>query len=70
MKKMEKYNKKEIPNFNSFGNEFPDGRLCEPGGNTPAFCMRAVIDEIERLGRPLTDEEFKQFVIKDDMQAD
>ena len=70
MKKMEKYNKKEIPDFDSFGSVFPDGRLVESGISTPAFSMKAVLAEIERLGRPLTDEEFERFVIQDDLKAD
>ena len=55
-------NADKTPDFLSFGNAFPDGRLCEPGDNFPDFSMKAVCAEVLRLGRPLTNEEFKKFI--------
>ena len=47
----------------SFGDEFPDGRLCaEPSGKL--YRLREAIAMSERLGRPLTDEEYEEFRIK------
>ena len=49
--------------FYNFDRGFPDGRLVKPGGDFPAFSMKAVCAEVERLGRPLTEEEFSKFII-------
>ena len=61
---MEKYIKDEIiPDYNSFGTAFPDGRLVEPGYNIPKFSFSNVYAETIKLGRPLTNEEFENFVV-------
>lgn len=44
----------------SFGEEFPDGRLCaEPSGKK--YRIRDAIQLVEQLGRPLTEEEYERF---------
>lgn len=47
----------------SFGSEFPDGRLCAES-NGKIYRLREAIKMSERLGRPLTDEEYEEFRIK------
>ena len=65
---MVKYTDNCVPDYNSFGNEFLDGRLVEPGYNFPDFRFNDVYEETIRLGRPLTDEEFKDFFVnKEDL---
>lgn len=47
----------------SFGDNFPDGRLCaEPNGKK--YRIREAIALVEQLKRPLTEEEFEKFRIK------
>lgn len=41
-----------------------DGRLCEPNDG-PKYRMRELIDEVKRLGRPLTEKEAIRFERKD-----
>lgn len=48
--------------YDRFGEEMPDGRLVEPGGKM--YRLREAIREVERLGRPLTEEEMRQFEIE------
>lgn len=52
--------RKEI--YNHFGEEMPDGRLTEPGDGK-VYRLREAILLSKRLGRPLTDNEMKQFEI-------
>lgn len=48
----------------TFGSEFPDGRLCErPCG--AVYHFREAVDFSEKLGRPLTAEEYEKFRIKE-----
>lgn len=45
-----------------FGDDFPDGRLtADPGDQTRVVRLNDILLEINRLGRPLTDEEAKKF---------
>lgn len=45
-----------------FGEEFPDGRLvADPKPENKRFRFREAIKLVEKLGRPLTNEEMKQF---------
>lgn len=48
-----------------FGEDFPDGRLtAEPTPNSyRPFKLHEVLLEIQRLGRPLTHEEFEKFYV-------
>ena len=55
------------PDFLAFGSAFPDGRFVASGGDFPDFSFKEVYAEVQRLGRPLTDEEFERFVTKDDV---
>ena len=48
--------------FDRFGEEFPDGRLVEPSSPKP-FRLREAILLSKRLGRPLTNDEMKQFEV-------
>jgi len=54
----------ELDNFDRFGEDFPDGRLVEPSSAKP-FKLREAIALSKKLGRPLTEEEMKQFEITD-----
>ena len=45
-----------------FGEAMPDGRLTEPGDGK-VYRLREAILLSKRLGRPLTDNEMKQFEI-------
>ena len=49
-----------ITKMDRFGEQMPDGRLtASSDGRT--FCLREAIILSKRLGRPLTEEEMKQF---------
>ena len=50
----------EIDKTLSFGEEFPDGRLCEKGNYRP-FKLREALSLSEKLGRELTGEELDAF---------
>lgn len=50
----------EVDRTLSFGEEFPDGRLCEKGAYRP-FRMRDALILSERLGRDLTGDELETF---------
>ncbi len=41
-----------------------DGRLCEPNDGKK-YRMRELVDEVKRLGRPLTEKEAIRFERKD-----
>ncbi len=43
-----------------------DGRLCEPS-NDKLYRMRDAIALCEKLGRPLTNEEMEQFLVREDV---
>ena len=43
--------------------QFSDGRLTEPSDGL-RYEWRKMIDEVKRLGRPLTEQEFEIFKIK------
>lgn len=49
--------------FNRFGEEFPDGRLTESAPAEKHFRLHEAIAYSNSLGRPLTDEEMKQFEV-------
>ena len=61
--KMEEYTKIIEPDYYTFGDAFPDGRLVMPGNSFPNFRFIDVYKEVQKLGRPLTDEEFTKFII-------
>ena len=50
----------EVINFEKYAN---DGRLTEPSDGT-RFEWRKMIDEVKKLGRPLTEKESEKFKIK------
>lgn len=61
---MEKLFGKQVPDFMKFGEDFPDGRLVEePDGKR--YRIREAFLLVKRLGRPLTEQEMKQFEIID-----
>lgn len=45
-----------------FGEDFPDGRLTEPSDGT-VYRLREAVLLSKRLGRPLTEDEMKAFVV-------
>lgn len=49
--------------FNRFGEDFPDGRLTEPSPAEKHFRLHEAIAYSNSLGRPLTEEEMKQFEV-------
>ena len=48
--------------FDRFGEEFPDGRLVEQSSPKP-FRLRDAMRLSKRIGRPLTNDEMKQFEV-------
>lgn len=50
----------KIRNYDLFGEAMPDGRLTEPSDDK-TYRLREAIALSKRLGRPLTDEELKEF---------
>lgn len=53
-------------NLLDFDKAFSDGRLVEPWDpNEPDYDLRAAVREVKRLGRPLTEEELKKFIIQE-----
>lgn len=53
---------KAINDYNHFGEAMPDGRLTTPS-NDKTYRLREAIAMTKKLGRPLTDEEMKEFEI-------
>lgn len=49
-----------LSNMERFGEEMPDGRLTVPSDGKQ-YNMREAIMRAEKLGRPLTESEMKQF---------
>lgn len=49
-------------NYDHFGEAMPDGRLTEPS-DVKVYRLREAIALSKRIGRPLTEEEMKEFVI-------
>ena len=60
---MEKFTEINIPDYYSLEEAFPDGRLVMPGDSIPNFKLHDAYIETQRLGRPLTEEEFFLFTI-------
>lgn len=58
----ERTTKKTMDNFYNFGEAMPDGRLTEQS-NGKIYRLREAILFSKKLGRPLTEEEMKQFEI-------
>ena len=52
----------KIRNYDFFGEAMPDGRLTEPSDDR-TYRLRETIALSKRLGRPLTDEELKEFEV-------
>ena len=50
--------------YDHFGELMPDGRLTEPDDGK-VYRLREAIALSKRLGRPLTDEEIKEFEVWD-----
>lgn len=62
MKDKKLFNKK-LPDYMRFGEKFPDGRLVnEPDGKR--YRLREAFIMVKKIGRPLTEEEMKQFEVK------
>ena len=51
-----------------FGEEFPDGRLvADPDyNNYKSYRIREALIKVKKLGRPLTNEEMKEFEVKEE----
>lgn len=47
-------------NFEKFGESMPDGRLTAPS-NGKVYHLRVAILQSKKLGRPLTEEEMKEY---------
>ena len=59
---MEKLFEMQVPDYSKFGDVFPDGRLVsEPDGKK--YRLREALIKVRKLGRPLTDDEMKEFEI-------
>ena len=58
----ERKSKVILDNFDRFGEEMPDGRLTEPSDGK-VYRLREAILLSKRLGRPLSEEEMKQFEV-------
>ena len=58
----ERKRKIEYNDFDKFGAAMPDGRLTAPS-NGKIYRLREAILLSKRLGRPLTDEEMKEFEV-------
>lgn len=56
----ERRNENRIDKYDRFGEAMPDGRLTAPSDNK-SYRLREAILLSKRLGRPLTEEEMKQF---------
>ncbi|MCF0223940.1 MAG: hypothetical protein HUK20_06695 [Fibrobacter sp.] len=50
-------------NFSCFGEDFPDGRLTESSSTEKHIRLHEAIAYSNSLGRPLTEEEMKQFEV-------
>lgn len=59
----ERKNEVVLDNFDRFGEAMPDGRLTEPS-NGKVYRLREAILLSKRLGRPLSEEEMKQFEVQ------
>lgn len=55
---------KSVDNGMKFGEEMPDSRLTEKS-NGKVYRLKEAILYSKRLGRPLSEEEMKQFELKD-----
>ena len=58
----ERKSKVILDNFDRFGEEMTDGRLTEPSDGK-VYRLREAILLSKRLGRPLSEEEMKQFEV-------
>lgn len=58
----ERKSKVILDNFDRFGEKMPDGRLTEPS-DRKVYRLREAILLSKRLGRPLSEEEMKQFEV-------
>lgn len=50
-----------LEEFERFGEVFPDGRLTEHASTDKPIRLREAIAHSNKLGRPLTEQEMKQF---------
>lgn len=50
-----------LEEFEHFGKDFPDGRLTEHASTNKPIHLREAIALSSKLGRPLTEQEMKQF---------
>lgn len=51
-------------NLRDFDDCFSDGRMTVPSSDTQDYDFRKAVAEVERLGRPLTEEEFDKYRFK------
>lgn len=58
----ERKNKVILDNFDRFGEAMPDGRLTEPSDGKK-YRLREAILLSKQLGRPLSEDEMKQFEV-------
>ena len=58
----ERKSKVILDNFDRFGEEMTDGRLTEPSDGK-VYRLREAVLLSKRLGRPLSEEEMKQFEV-------
>lgn len=58
----ERKSKHSIDKYDNFGEAMPDGRLTAPS-DYKTYHLREAILLSKRLGRPLTEDEMKQFEI-------
>lgn len=58
----ERKSKVVLDNFDRFGEAMPDGRLTEPSDGK-VYRLREAILLSKQLGRPLSEEEMKQFEV-------
>ena len=58
----ERKSKVVLNNFDRFGEVMPDGRLTEPSSGK-VYKLREAIMLSQQLGRPLSEEEMKQFEV-------